>query len=84
MARKRLKMSGLEISCWTSLIAMAGLVLITISPVRSIFIPWDLSNLGRPLGGLGATLLVVMILSKMNGLLKVFILIGGLPGFGGR
>jgi hypothetical protein len=76
-----LKVQILRIICWTLLIAMVGLVLITVSPLRSVFnIRWDLSNLGLPLGGLGAALLVVMILSKMNGLLKVFMLIAGISG----
>jgi hypothetical protein len=76
-----LKVQILRIICWTLLIAMVGLVLITVSPLRSVFnIRWDLSNLGLPLGGLGAALLVVMILSQMNGLLKIFMLIAGASG----
>jgi hypothetical protein len=81
MASQGLKMLFPRIFCWTLLIAMAGLVLITVSPLRSLFnISWDLSNLGLPLGGLGSALLVLTILNSMNGLIKVFMMIAGASG----
>ena len=78
MANAGMKMLILKIICWTLLLAITGLVLVTVSPLRSLFdIWWDLGNLGLPLGGLGAALLVVTILSKMNRLLKAFMLVAG-------
>lgn len=66
------------IICWGLLGAVAGLVLIVVSPLRGLLgIQGDLSNYTIHLMLLGISLVILAIITKMNRALKTFLIIAG-------
>ena len=66
------------IICWLLLGAMAGLVLVAVSPLRGLLgIQGDLSNYTIHLMLLGISLVILAIITKMSRALKTFLIISG-------
>ena len=77
MARIRL------VVCWVLLGSMAGLILVVVSPLRELLhVPGDLSNYVIHLGVLGASLLILAIITVINRVLKNFMITAGASALG--
>lgn len=65
-------------ACWVLLVIMAGLVLIVVSPLRSLLrIQGDLSNYTIHLAVLGVPLIILAIITKMSRVLRGFLITAG-------
>ena len=62
---------------------MAGLILVVVSPLRELLqVPGDLSNYVIHLGVLGASLLILAIITVINRVLKNFMITAGASALG--
>jgi NADH:ubiquinone oxidoreductase subunit 6 (subunit J) len=69
--------------CWVLLGSMAGLILVVVSPLRELLqVPGDLSNYVIHLGVLGASLLILAIITVINRVLKNFMITAGASALG--